>query len=147
MAHEDSSDLTGALMDLVGFLNSPRQDEALLKAAGVQLDRALFPLLVRIARLGPISVADLAEHVGRDPSTVSRQVARLVGLRLAARVEGPDRRMRPVGITEKGDRVMGALTAAREAMLNRVFADWSAADRAAFGRLNRRFVEGLKAMA
>lgn len=146
MAHEDNSDLTGALMDLVGILNSPRQDEALLKSAGVHLDRALFPLLVRIARLGPISVADLAEHVGRDPSTVSRQVARLVGLRLAVRVEGPDRRMRAVGITAKGERVMGALATAREEALSRVFADWSAADRAALGRLNRRFVEGLKAI-
>ena len=44
--------LAGALIDLVGALNSPRQDEVLLREAGVTLDRALFPLLVRIARAG-----------------------------------------------------------------------------------------------
>ena len=145
--HENNSELMGALMGLAGFLNSPRQDEVLLKAAGVQLDRALFPLLVRVGRLGPISVADLAEHVGRDPSTVSRQVAKLVGLRLVERVEGPDRRTRATAITPKGARVMDALSAAREAMLDRVFASWKPKEREALARLNKRFVDGLRAYA
>ena len=145
--HGNNSDLVDALMDLVGFLNSPRQDEVLLKAAGVQLDRALFPLLVRVGRLGPISVADLAEHVGRDPSTVSRQVAKLVGLRLVERLDGMDKRQRATVITAKGARVMDALTSAREAMLERVFKGWTAAERSTLAKLNRRFVDGLNQVA
>ncbi len=37
-------ELVGALVDLIGFLNSPQRDDRLLDAAGVDLDRALFPL-------------------------------------------------------------------------------------------------------
>jgi hypothetical protein len=48
-----------ALIDLVGMLNSPRQDDILLKEAGVSLDRALFPLLVRIGAFVSLNVADL----------------------------------------------------------------------------------------
>ena len=145
--HESNAELTGALLDLVGFLNSPRQDEALLKAAGVHLDRALFPLLVRIGARGPVNMADLAEQVGRDPSTVSRQVARLTGLRLVERVDGEDRRMRAAKITAKGERVAEALKMAREALLEKVFAGWTTGDRNALARLNRKFVDGLKEAA
>ena len=40
--------LASAFIDLVGFLSSPRRDGALLREARVSLDRALFPLLVRL---------------------------------------------------------------------------------------------------
>ena len=53
MARAMTTDLVGALMDLVGRLNSPRQDEVLLKAAGVHLDRALFPCSRGSARSDP----------------------------------------------------------------------------------------------
>ncbi|MEJ0041524.1 MAG: MarR family transcriptional regulator [Rhizomicrobium sp.] len=74
---DDVRDLHTALLNLVGILNEPQRDEALIKAAGIALDRALFPLLVRIERNGPIGVVRLAELAGRDHTTVSRQVARL----------------------------------------------------------------------
>ena len=60
----DDNLLVGALMDLVGFLNSPQRDDLLLREAGVSLDRALFPLLVRIGAQGPLGVAELAAMVG-----------------------------------------------------------------------------------
>ena len=64
-----------ALIDLVGFFNRPQNDAILVREAGVSLDRALFPLLVRIQRRGPLGVGELADLVGRDYTTVSRQVA------------------------------------------------------------------------
>lgn len=144
MMHDSDTDLVTILLDLIGFFNSPRQDDALLKAASVQLDRALFPLLLRIGTMGPLNVAELAELVGRDPSTVSRQVAKLEGWRLVERVGGEDRRTRAAGITAKGRRTVDALAAAREAMLETALAGWSAKDRETLARLNRRFVDGLK---
>ena len=145
MADTNNTDLADALMDLVGFLNSPRQDEVLLKAAGVHLDRALFPLLMRIGAFGPLSVAALADQVGRDASTVSRQVAKLEGWRLVERVDGADKRTRAAVITAKGRRTMEAVAAAREAALDTALAGWTAKDRDALARLSRRFVDGLKA--
>jgi len=62
----------------------PQNDEALVRDAAIPLDRALFPLLVAVERFGPIGVVDLADRVGRDYTTVSRQVARLESLGLAA---------------------------------------------------------------
>src|ERR1700743_2186567 len=102
--------LFAALMDIVGMLNSPRYDDVLLGEAGVSLDRALFPLLVRIDALGPISIVDLADHVGRDHSTVSRQVAKLQGSGLVARpVNREDQRVRAVSITAQGRKVARTL--------------------------------------
>ena len=106
--------LQAALMDIVGMLNSPRYDDILLDEAGVSLDRALFPLLVRIDALGPISIAELADQVGRDHSTVSRQVAKLETLGFVARqTRADDQRIRAASITRKGKEVARTLAAAR----------------------------------
>ena len=77
--------MASALIELTGYLNSPRQDDVLLDEAGISLDRALFPLLVRLSAAPGMGVAQLADRVGRDPSTVSRQLAKLEELRLIKR--------------------------------------------------------------
>src|SRR5580704_10770696 len=90
------------LIDLVGLMNRPQRDSALLQKAGVSLDRALFPLLVVIERKGPIGVVELAERVGRDYTTVSRQVTKLGSLGLIARrLSKADSRGRKAIITAK----------------------------------------------
>src|SRR5581483_10163085 len=78
-------------------------DQGLIGEAGVALDRALFPLLVRIERLGPIGVVDLAARVGRDYTTVSRQVAKLQSIGLVKRQAGSaDRRVHEAVVTREG---------------------------------------------
>src|ERR1700674_5021674 len=77
--------LHNVLIDLLGMLNRPQRDTALIQEAGISLDRALFPLLVGIERKGPIGVGELADLVARDYTTVSRQVAKLESSRLVAR--------------------------------------------------------------
>ena len=32
-----------ALLEIIGVMNAPQRDEALIAAAGIRLDRALFP--------------------------------------------------------------------------------------------------------
>ena len=59
-------ELHGALIDIVSVMNRPQRDEQMVREAGISLDRALFPLLVMVERLGPIGVVDLADRVGRD---------------------------------------------------------------------------------
>ncbi|VFS92164.1 MarR family [Raoultella planticola] len=58
-------------------MNQPVRDEQLLQAADVQIDQILFPLLVAIGRYGPVGVVELADSLGRDYTTVSRQVKKL----------------------------------------------------------------------
>jgi DNA-binding MarR family transcriptional regulator len=140
--------LAGALVELIGFLNSPQRDEALLREAGVSLDRALFPLLVRLGARGPLGVAELADQAGRDHTTVSRQLAKLESLGLVARPDdGADRRRRAATLTDAGRTTVAAITAARQRLLSRALEGWSAADLAALAGLNRRFADDLSAFA
>jgi DNA-binding MarR family transcriptional regulator len=137
-------ELAAALIDMVGFLNSPQRDDVLLREAGVSLDRALFPLLVRLGMQGPLSVAVLADQVGRDHTTVSRQLAKLESLGLISRPQGgADRRVREGRVTGEGEAVVKAITEARHRLLARVLADWSEADAKTLAGLSRRFVGAL----
>lgn len=142
------SELAAALLDLMSFFSSPRRDDALLRAAGVKLDRALFPLLVRLAMCGPLSVAGLAAQVGRDHTTISRQLSKLEDMGLVSR-QGvdPDRRVRTTALTPDGEAIVRAISATRERLLSTVLADWSEADRESLATLNRRFVDALKSAA
>jgi DNA-binding MarR family transcriptional regulator len=134
-----------ALMDLIGIFNAPQRDDALIAEAGIALDRALFPLLVRIERRGPIGVVELADLAGRDHTTVSRQVARLEELGLVARHAGKaDRRVREAVVTAKGHAMTKAIDKAREKIAGPILARWSAADRQSLIRLVRKLVDDVK---
>lgn len=136
--------LAAALLDLTGFLNSPRRDDFLLRMAGVSLDRALFPLLVRLGLHGPLAVAELAELVGRDHTTVSRQLAKLESLGLVDRpAGGADRRRRVASVNDAGSRMIAAITEARRRALSQVLAGWSETDKTALASLIRRFTDDL----
>ncbi len=50
-----------ALVDVMGQMNRPQRDSALLQEAGISLDRALFPLLIVVERKGPLGVVELSE--------------------------------------------------------------------------------------
>jgi len=130
--------LASSLIDLIGLLNSPQRDDVLLR------DRALFPLLVRLGARSPLGVAELAGQVGRDPTTVSRQLAKLERLGLIERCgRETDRRTNAARLTAGGHEIVDAITAARRRLLSQALADWSEADRAALADLNRRFADAL----
>jgi DNA-binding MarR family transcriptional regulator len=136
--------LGGALLDLAALLNSPQRDEALLREASVAIDRALFPLLVALGARGSLTVAEVAELVGRDHTTVSRQLAKLDSLGLIERSAGEeDRRKTAAGLTAKGRKIVQAITAARRRLLGRALASWSATDLKTLAEINRRFADAL----
>ncbi|WP_144152178.1 MarR family winged helix-turn-helix transcriptional regulator [Paraburkholderia sp. BCC1885] len=135
-------ELRGALMDLTGVLNRPQPDAALIETAGVDLDRALFPLLARVDRQGPLGIVELAELAGRDYSTVSRQIAKLESLGLVARCASPaDGRVRAAIITDKGRVMTSALDAARQKIIEKLLADWETEDVRMLARLLRKFAD------
>jgi DNA-binding MarR family transcriptional regulator len=128
----------------MSFFASPQRDEALLREAGVELDRALFPLLVRLGMQGPLGVAELAGQVGRDHTTVSRQLAKLESLELIARSEeNADRRRRAAQLTAGGRKIVHAIVSARRRLLTQALADWRDTDCAALAELNRRLADTL----
>lgn len=132
--------LHDALIGIVGVMNRPQRDEAMVREAGIALDRALFPLLVGIERLGPIGVVELADRVGRDYTTVSRQVAKLEALGLVRRRDGAaDRRVREAVVMPAGKAMTDAVDAARERIGRAVFSTWEERDVAELVRLMQKF--------
>ncbi|MBU2655485.1 MarR family winged helix-turn-helix transcriptional regulator [Acidomonas methanolica] len=137
--------LHGALIDIATVINRPQRDEAMIREAGIKLDRALFPLLVLIERRGPIGVVELADRVGRDYTTVSRQVAKLDELGLIDRRENPsDKRVREAVVTVTGKAMTDRIDAARERIFRSIFGSWEERDIDDLVRLMRKFADTIK---
>nr|WP_313375467.1 MarR family winged helix-turn-helix transcriptional regulator [Pantoea sp. CTOTU50773] len=134
-------DLHNALLMIVGTFNRPQRDELLIKESNIQLDRALFPLLIQIGRFGPIGVVELAERAGRDYTTVSRQVAKLEELGLAQRQKNAkDKRVNEAVITATGKVMMDKIDAARAQIYQHLFENWQDSERTELARLLQKFV-------
>ncbi len=139
-------ELLRSLVDLTVLMNRPERDAQLLELAGLRLERALFPLLVAIERRGPLGVVELADGVGRDYTTVSRQVARLEELGLVERrAAAHDKRVREAVITPHGKEATEAIDAAREGMAVALFRNWSRRDFDELNRLMRMLADGMSA--
>ncbi|EJL5626239.1 winged helix-turn-helix transcriptional regulator [Salmonella enterica] len=145
---EQMKTLHGALIRIVSALNQPRNDEKLIEDAGIQLDRALFSILISIERLGPIGVVELAERAGRDYTTVSRQVAKLEKLGLVRRQHNAvDRRIREAVISPTGKAMTERIDAAREQMGNVIFKGWSQDELDIFVRLMQKFADAMDSVS
>lgn len=137
--------LHDALISIVSVMNSPQRDAAMIRQAGIRLDRALFPLLIGVERLGPIGVGDLADRVGRDYTTVSRQIAKLDSLGLVERAASEkDARVRVASITPKGKTMTDAIDRAREAKARSLFKSWSEEDFDNLLRLMQRLATAIE---
>jgi DNA-binding MarR family transcriptional regulator len=89
----------------------------------------------------------LAELVGRDYTTVSRQIPKLARLGLIARRPSKaDHRVREAVITAKGKGVTSAIDAARERLAKVLFAKWSKRDLQDLARLMRRFADDFQSL-
>lgn len=138
-------ELHRSLISIVSVMNRPRNDERLIQAAGLKLDQALFRLLVVIERLGPIGVVELADRLGRDYTTISRQVSKLETMELVGRQANvQDRRMREAVIAPKGKAMTDRIDAAREAMAQQIFRSWEQQDIQDLIRLMGKFAIALE---
>ena len=137
--------LHDAVLDIVGMMNGPARDELLIREAGIRLDRALFPLLVLVGRLGPLGVVELADRVGRDYTTVSRQLGRLEAQGLVERrPSDTDRRVRAMVITPAGSAMTARIDTARDRLLRAGLADWADGEIDDLVRLVRRFADAMQ---
>src|ERR1700733_2072343 len=137
-------ELHRSVLDIVAAMSRPAPDEFLIKEAGISLDRALFPLLVSVERFGPIGVVELADRVGRDYTTVSRQVAKLDSLGLVKRqASAKDRRVREAVVSTKGKAMTDRLDAARDRIGRAVFKKWDKRDIDELTRLMRKFADAM----
>lgn len=137
-------DLARALRVVVHGAARTRLHEHLLEVGRIQLDRAAFGMLARIAELEPVRVSDLAHHRAIDVSTASRQVARLEHDGLVRRVADPaDRRACRLEVTPLGGRTLERMRAAWQSTLDEILRDWPVRDRECFTMLLHRFGDDL----
>jgi len=137
-----TAQLREALLDLTGVLNRPQPDAALIARAGINLDRALFPLLMRVERRGPLPIGELAELCGRNYTTVSRQVAKLEEMGLVVRqFDESDARITQAALTDKGRAMTRSLDGARQKIVTSLLADWDKDEVAELARLLRKLAD------
>lgn len=91
-------------------------------------------------------MVELADGVGRDYTTVSRQIARLEEIGLVERRASPsDKRVREAVITTKGKAATDAVDAAREKMVLSLFKDWKRDDFDELIRLMKMLADSMSA--
>jgi DNA-binding MarR family transcriptional regulator len=79
------------------------QAQPLFEAAGIDLPAAHFPLLAALARLGPLSVGEIAAALGTSQPGVTRLLKRLARAGLvSAQPAASDRRVRAVALSRAG---------------------------------------------
>lgn len=91
---------------------------------------------------GEVTVGAVAEHMDIDPSTASRFVNDAIGAGLVERLASEvDARRARLVLTEKGRRVLDAVTRYRREYLEGLIADWTEQDRAALAHLLSRLAD------
>lgn len=134
-------ELHDALLAIVGAFNRPQRDEVMIKESCIHLDRALFPLLVLISRFGPMGVGELADRVGRDYTTVSRQVAKLEKTGLARRQKNvKDKRINEAAITAEGKKMTDKIDETRAQIYGSIFRNWPNDESSELERLLKKFI-------
>lgn len=108
------------------------------------MDRAAYLLLNRLDIEGPMGVKALAEGMGIDSSTVTRQVAPLVESGLVKRANHPeDGRAVVLALSERGRERLEEVRESRRALMALVTEDWSTREREIFCELLGRFNSAL----
>ncbi|GLZ12962.1 transcriptional regulator [Actinomadura sp. NBRC 104425] len=104
------------------------------------LERSAYLLLSRVRMEGPMSIRQLSEAFDLDASTVNRQTAAMMRAGLVERIPDPDGGLaRKFRITPEGERRLDEDRARIVRSLDKVLADWSREDVAAFADYLQRF--------
>lgn len=110
------------------------------------MDRAAYLLLNRLDREGPMGVKALADGMGIDSSTVTRQVAPLVESGLVKRASHPDDgRAVVLALTPRGLERLEEVRESRRELMALVTDGWTEQERAAFCELLGKFNGALAA--
>ncbi|HEY3673541.1 MAG TPA: MarR family transcriptional regulator [Acidimicrobiia bacterium] len=134
-----------ALIPLVRYLSSARTWRQIADSAQIPLDRSRYLVLRGVAESEPVRTTALAEHMGVDPSTMSRHITVLDQAGYLTRTADPDDgRAQAVALTPAGREVMEKTRAARHDLITDALAAWDDADRmhlaALLGRLADDFL-------
>jgi DNA-binding MarR family transcriptional regulator len=123
-----------------------RLHERLLGVAGVRIGRAGAAVLYTLQLCGQsIRVTDLAELLGVDAPTVTRQVQQLEREGLVVRRADPeDHRSTRILLTDEGRGTLEHMMNARHVWFDHLLEGWDEADLLSFAAMARRFAAALE---
>lgn len=134
------------LLALILRANRARIYEDLLRGGGVDMDKALYPVLSATAAIGPARVSEIAELIGLNPTTVSRHLASLEGMGLVSRASSDlDGRAAMVGLTQTGRAAVRDLRKARRRLFAELLDDFDDEDLERFGSYLGRLFQAFEA--
>lgn len=117
-----------------------RDMTALSASRDRRLDRSAYLLLSRIQQEGPMSIRQLSEAFGLDVSTLNRQTSAMLRAGLVERIPDPEGGIaRKFRMTDEGRQRLDCERRANIQGLEKVLADWTAEEVAAFAAYLRRF--------
>ena len=145
-APSELSEIEHAFTTIVRWGNLPRVRERFVTAAGMALDRPSYSVLFRLEEGGPARLSDLAQRLGLDLSTTSRQVHHLevAGLVQRAVVE-EDRRAALLSLTDEGKELVGRIRQAKRAVITEMLAGWTDDERKELARMLNRLADEIVA--
>lgn len=115
-----------SLITLVTFFNKPSRDKKMVENATINLDPSAFPIFVGIARMQPTSVRSLADTVGKNHSSVSRQINKLEKQGLVKTYYSvDDARIRLTELTKQGIHFNNLINETRRQVMRETLNDWS----------------------
>jgi DNA-binding MarR family transcriptional regulator len=135
--------LATEVSQLMRLMHPVKAAAARESGGGLAHDRSAMLLLFPLMR-GPLRPGGLAEAAFADPSTISRQVAELVGRGLVRREPDPsDGRASLLAITDSGREACERLRTLRRDLLAAAVGGWTDDEVATFASLLNRFNDAL----
>jgi DNA-binding MarR family transcriptional regulator len=112
---------------------------------GIDIDRSAAAILGALYLHEPVRMSDLAEHLGLDRSTVSRQMAAVVaGGYVLRQGDATDARAAMLSLAPLGHAVRRRLALAFQRICVDLVADWKREDRLEFTRLLGKLADRLR---
>ncbi|MFP4975222.1 MarR family winged helix-turn-helix transcriptional regulator [Paenibacillus sp. CN-4] len=134
-----------AFIDLVSMINRPDRDKKMIAEAGVNLEEAAFRVFVGIGHVQPTSVGDLAAMMGKNYSSVSRQIDKLEAAGLVHTYpSNSDSRIRVSELTKSGEELNTMISLTRERIMREAMADWTLEEKTNLLHNLRRLFESMK---
>ncbi|WP_348621685.1 MarR family winged helix-turn-helix transcriptional regulator [Paenibacillus polymyxa] len=129
---------------MVTLLNRPDRDKKMIINAGVNLEAAAFRVFGGIVHLQPTSVGDLATMMGKNYTSVSRQIDKLelAGL-VRTYPSNVDSRIRISELTKYGEEINSRISLARERIMRDALSDWTPLEKQELLNNLRRLFESL----
>ncbi|MUT65799.1 MarR family winged helix-turn-helix transcriptional regulator [Paenibacillus sp. NEAU-GSW1] len=133
-----------ALIDLISIINRPDRDKKMIASAGVHLETAAFRVLVGIGHLQSTSVGDLADMMGKNYSSVSRQIDKLEAAGLVQTYpSSEDSRVRLSELTSYGKEIHSMINLTRQRIMREAMGDWTPGEKTGLLNNLRRLSDSL----